>query len=135
RDLLDDPRKGAVVLDSRGRMPGEAANVHFVDDQFVHRPGEKLVSLPVVVVNVDDNAAHGGRQIVGRPDSVVAANERLGVAQGIRVDQHLVAVEAKPSAVEILWSINTVGVKSAGLEALDIHVPQEETSGWRGPRA
>jgi hypothetical protein len=56
-----------------------------------------------------------------------AVEERLGIAQGIRVDQHFVAVKAKPSAVEILWPINTVGVKSAGFEALDIDVPKEES--------
>src|SRR6516164_3781647 len=108
-------------------MPGEAADVQLIDDHFMHRPAERLVSLPVIIVSVNDHAAHGGHQIVGRPDSIVPVQERLRVAQGIRVDQDLIAVEAKPLAVEILWPIDTVGVMSARLEALDIDVPKKES--------
>ena len=43
------------------------------------------------------------------------------------VNQHLIAVEPKPHAVEILWPIDTVGVKSARLEALDVDVPEKES--------
>jgi hypothetical protein len=93
----------------------------------MHRPAERLISLPVVIVNVNDDAAHGGRQIIGRPDSIVSVQERLGVAEGIRVDQHLVAVESKPLAVEILGPIDTVSVMSAWSEAVDMDVPEKES--------
>ena len=43
------------------------------------------------------------------------------------VNQHLIAVEPKPHAVEILWPIDTVGVMSARLEAGDIDVPEKES--------
>jgi hypothetical protein len=56
-----------------------------------------------------------------------AVEKRFGGAHGIGVDQDLVAVEAKASTVEILWPINTVGVMSAGPEALDMYVPEEES--------
>src|SRR5262249_49738426 len=39
----------------------------------------------------------------------------------------LVAVEAKPLAVQIRRSIDTVGVMSTGFEALDIDVPEKES--------
>jgi hypothetical protein len=86
-----------------------------------------LVALPVVVVNVDDDAAHRRRQIIGRPDSVVAAEERLGISQCVGVNQHFVAVEPKPFAVEILRPIDTIGVMSARLEAPEVNVPEKES--------
>ena len=107
-------------------MPGEAGDVHLIDDHVPHRPAERLVALPVVIMNVDDDAAHRGSQIVGRPNGIVAVEQRLGVAQGIRVNQHLVAIEAKASAMEILWPIDTVGVMSARLEAPDVDVPEKK---------
>ena len=107
-------------------MPGEAGDVHLIDDHVPHRPAERLVALPVVIVNVDDDAAHRGSQIVGRPNGIVAVEQRLGVAQGIRVNQHLIAIEAKASAMEILWPIDTVGVMSARLEAPDVDVPEKK---------
>ena len=67
------------------------------------------------------------RQIVGRPDGIVPVEKRLGVAQGVGVNQHLVGVEPKSYSVEILWPINTVGVRGARLEALDIDVPEKES--------
>jgi hypothetical protein len=78
-------------------------------------------------VNVDDHAAHRGRQIVGRPDGILAIEKRLGIAQGIWVNEHLVRVEPKSFAVEILWPIDTIGVMSAGLKAPDIDVPEKES--------
>src|SRR6516225_3068202 len=107
-------------------MPSKASDVHLVNDHVLHRPVERLISLPVVVVNVDDNAAHGSRQVVGRPDGIRAVIKSAGITQSIRVDQYLVAVEAKPVSVKILRSVNSVGVVSAGLEAFDIDVPEEE---------
>ena len=108
-------------------MPGEASDVHLVDDHVLHRAAERLVSLPVVVAHVDDHAAHGGRQIVGRPDGIIAVEKLLRIAQGIRVNQHVVAVKAKSLTVEILWPVNTVRVMSTRLEALDVDVPEKES--------
>src|SRR5215469_1039901 len=107
-------------------MPGEASNVHLVDDHVLHLPAKRLISLPVVVMNVDDDAAHGSCQIIGRSDGVVACKTGRGIARGIRVDQHLVAVEAKASAVEVLWSVDTVRVMGAWFKAFDINVPEKE---------
>jgi hypothetical protein len=50
-------------------------------------------------VNVDDDAAHRGRQIVGRPNGVVSIEERIGGAQRVWVNQDLVAAEPEPPAV------------------------------------
>jgi hypothetical protein len=77
-------------------------------------------------VNVDDDAAHRGCQIVSRPDGIIAFEERFGVAQGVWIKQQLVAVEPKPFAVEILWPIDTVGIMSARPEASDKDVPEKE---------
>ena len=107
-------------------MAGEAADVHLVDDRVPHRPAERLVAFPVVVMGIDDNTAHGGRNVVPRTGGIVANEALLGVAQGVGVDQHLVAVEAKPSTVKIFWPIDTVCVMSAGLEVFDIDVPEEK---------
>src|SRR6516164_8573480 len=101
-------------------MTGKAGHVHLVNNQVLYWPAERLVALPVVVVKVDDEAAHRGRHIVGRSDGIVPVEKRLGVAQGVWVDQHLVAVEPKPYAVEILRPIDAIGVMSPRLEALDI---------------
>ena len=107
-------------------MSGEAADVHLVDDQVLHRPAERLVALPVIVVNVDDDAAHGGREVVDWPYGIIALEECLGIPQGVGVDQYLIAVEAKSVAVEILWTINAVGVMSARSQAPDINMPEKE---------
>ena len=64
-------------------MTGEAGDVHLVNNQVLYWPAERLVALPVVIVNVDDDAAHRGSQIVGRPDGIVPVEKRLGVAQGV----------------------------------------------------
>jgi hypothetical protein len=45
--------------------------------------------------------------------------------RALGVDQHLVGVEAKPFAVEILRSVHAIRVMSAGLKALDIDVPEK----------
>ena len=108
-------------------MPREAGHVHLVDDQVLCRAVERLVALSMVIVNVDDDATHRGRKIIARTDGIVAFQERLGIAEGIGVDQHLVAVEAKPFTVEILRPINPVGVMSARPEAFDIDVPEKES--------
>ncbi len=113
-------------------MPGEASNVHLVDDHVLHRTAERLISLPVVVMHVDDHAAHGSRQIVGWSDRIIAVEKLLGIAQGIRVDQHLVAVKAKSLTVEIQWPVNTVRVMSTSLEALDVDVPEKESQVGEG---
>jgi hypothetical protein len=108
-------------------VSGEAADVHLVDDQVLHRPVERPVALPVVVVNVDDDTAHGGCQVVGGPDGIVAVEECLGITHGVGVNQYLIAVEAKSLAVEILWTINAVRVMGARLQAPDIDVPEKES--------
>ena len=112
-------------------MTGEAGDVHLVNNQVLYWPAERLVALPVVVVKVDDDAAHGGRQIVSRPDGIVPVEKRLGVAWGVWVNEHLIAVEPKPYAVEILWPIDTVGVMSARFEALDMTC-QKKKVWWLG---
>ena len=50
----------------------------------------------------------------------------FGVAQGVGVDEHLVAVVAKPLAVKVGRPIDPVGIMRAGPETLDVHVPEEE---------
>ena len=80
-------------------MPGEARDMQLVDDQVLCRTVERLVALPVIIVNVDDDAAHRGRQIVGRPNGVVSIEERIGGAQRVWVNQDLVAAEPEPPAV------------------------------------
>jgi hypothetical protein len=78
-------------------------------------------------VDVDDDTAHRGRQVVGRPDGVVAVEQRVGVAQRVGVNQDLVAIEPKPSAVKVLRSVDAVGVMRAWLETPDIDVPKKES--------
>ena len=39
-------------------MTGEAGDVHLVNNQVLYWLAERLVALPVVVVKVDDDAAH-----------------------------------------------------------------------------
>jgi hypothetical protein len=41
-------------------------------------------------------------------------------------------VETKPTAVEVVWPIDAVGIMSARLEASDIDVPEEESLVVRG---
>ena len=82
-------------------MPGEAGDVHLVDDHVLHRAAERLVTLPVIVVHVDDDAPHRRRQVVGRSHGIVTVEKPRGSAQRVWVDQHLVAVEAKPLTEEI----------------------------------
>jgi hypothetical protein len=107
-------------------MPREAGHVHLVDDQVLCRTVERLVALPVIIVNVDDDAAHRGRQIVGRPDGVVSIEERSGGAQRVWVNEDLVAVESEPPTVKVLRPIDTVGILSAWPKAPDVDVPEKE---------
>src|SRR6516162_10482846 len=113
-------------------MPGETGDMHLVNDQVICRPPERLVAFPVVIVSVDDDAAHRGREIVGRPCGIVPVEERLGVAQRVWVNQDLVAVETKPSAAEVLRPVDAVRIMSARLEASDVDVPEKESLVFRG---
>jgi hypothetical protein len=83
-------------------------------------------------VSVDDDATHRGREIVGRPYGIVPVEERLGIAQCVWVNQDLVAVETKPSAVEILRPIDAIGIMSSRLQASDVDVPEKESLVVRG---
>jgi hypothetical protein len=75
-------------------------------------------------MHIDNDAAHGGREVVPRPDSIVPIEVRLGVAERIWVNQYLVAVEPKPCMVKVLGPVDTVGVMSTGWKAFDIDMPE-----------
>ena len=94
-----------------GRRLGEAADVHLVDDRLGHRAVERLVALPVVVVQVDDDAAHRLRQVVVR-----AAGRRRDPRASVVLPlaygsiSTLFAVEAVAAAVQIPRAVHAVGV-------------------------
>jgi hypothetical protein len=49
------------------------------------------------------------------------------VAEPVRVNQDLVAVESKPSAVKVLRSVDPVAVMRAWLETPDVGMPKKES--------
>jgi hypothetical protein len=69
---------------------------------------------------------HGAERSSAGPPGIIALEERLRNTSGIGIDQHLVAVEVEPFTVQILGPIDAIGVTSAGLEAPDIDMPEEE---------
>ena len=72
--------------------------LQLVDDRVAHRPLERLVALPVVAALVDDHGAHRRLEVVARLARVDRLPERVRVALRVRVEQHLLVVEAVAAA-------------------------------------
>ena len=111
------------MLDARGGRDREAAHVQLVDDRVAHRPPERLVALPVVAAVVDDHGAHRRLEVVARLAGVDRLPERVRVALGVRVEQHLLRVEAVSAAG---GAVDAVGVVVARRQPAHVHVPEME---------
>ena len=112
--------------DARGGVPREAADVHLVDDRLVHRLVERTVAFPVVVRDVDHHAPHRGRQVVAGAAGVDPVPDRVGIAEGVKVDEDLAGIEAEPFAVKVVGAVHAVGVVGARPQPLDVNVPEEK---------
>src|SRR5439155_6555706 len=119
---------GARVVYAGGGRPGEPADVHLVDDRLVHRPVERAVALPVVVVDVDDGGAHRGGQVVSGYAGGTPVPQRLRHPARIGIDEYLVRVEPVPVVVRVVWPGDPVGVVRAGAQPAQVHVPEVEAA-------
>ncbi len=135
-DLLDEPAVGAAQVALRRVVPGEAADVHLVDDRLLDRDVGEPVALPVEVAAVGD-APRGTVDVVDRCrcrrwrsgssgfDVVVAERvgrppvEVAGDGRGVGVEQGLGDVEPGPVDVRA-----DRGRRPGSCRA----------SGWAGPR-
>ncbi len=82
RDLLDDAAIGPRVRDPGRRRRREALDVHLVDDGVRQRPAKRLIALPVVARQVDDDAAHRRLDVVPRAARRHAVPARRRASRG-----------------------------------------------------
>ena len=64
RNFFDQSQISAWMFNATGRTLGETPDMHFINDRIGHRAFQGLVPFPVVVVGVNDNAAHAAVQVV-----------------------------------------------------------------------
>ena len=70
RNFFDQSQISAWMFNATGRTLGEAPDMHFINDRIGHRTPQRLIPFPVVIVCVNDNAAHAAMQVVaGRASS------------------------------------------------------------------
>jgi hypothetical protein len=114
-NLFDQPGIGAALRrgDARARMPGEAADMHLVDDRVRERPSQGRIVLPVVGGGINDDALQRRSDIVPRTTCGLPAAPRVpGDAFPVRVEQHLIRVETQSSR-RIGRSSDPVGIDLA----------------------
>ena len=124
-DLVDQPGIRAALghRDAGAWMPGEAADMHLVDDRLGERPAQGCITLPVIAARVDHHAPQRQGHVVSRASSSLpAATRRPGYAFPVRVEQHFRRVEAQPS-LGIKRSGNTIGIDLTRGDARHEDVP------------
>ncbi len=57
-DFLNHAPKGTGMLNAGCRRFCKATDVHFVDNRVTHQTVERLIALPVVVFDIDDDTAN-----------------------------------------------------------------------------
>ena len=77
-------------------MPGEAADMHLVDDRLRKWPGGRNVPLPIVGGWIGDDAPEGGCRIGPRSARMIAAAVRWpSNAFPIRIKEYLLRIESQ----------------------------------------
>ncbi len=117
-NLVYQPGIGAPLLrgDSRAGMTREASDVQLVDHGLDQGPPERSIALPVVAVRVGNDAFHGCGAIVAWPcrsPAIVCLGH--GYGETIRIEKHLLAIEAK-SIGQLIGSVRSVGIHLPGLQ-------------------
>ena len=92
-------------------MPGEAADVHLVDDRLGEWPAERRVAFPVVPVGIGHDAFHGGSGVRARTRSRRARSYASGHRDGeaVGIEKHLLRIEAQ-AAFGRERSVSAIGV-------------------------
>ena len=100
--------------------------MRLVDDGLIHGSVQGAVAIPVIIMRIDDDTAHGGREIVIRTTGIGSIPEAIRIAPGIRINQHLVTVIAISSSMYIRKTVNPIGIMDAGLDSSHVDVPEME---------
>ena len=93
RNLLDESGERARPRHPCARRPRESPDVRLVDDEILHRAVQRLVTLPVVVGQVDDGRTRCRRHVVAGNARRPADPQGAVKATGVRVDEHLLVIE------------------------------------------
>src|SRR5437016_9725104 len=97
--------------------------MHLVDDRIFHWPAQRSIAFPIIIAGVDNDGAHGRREIVLWTAGVRAFPQRVGVASRIWIDQNLVLIEAKPCA-RVGGAVQAEGIERARPQATNIDMPK-----------
>ena len=117
RDLFHQSVERSRPFDAGGRMPREAADMKFIDDQILHRLAGKLRVAPVKAAFHDAGLVEAVLILLFSPD--VLAGDRFGVD----IEEHVFPV--KPKAIlRVPRAVQPVGVlKRCNIQMVDHHRP------------
>ena len=105
--------------------------MHFIDHRLRHGSLKWSITFPVVIIDIDDDAAHAGVKVVSGETGVTSFPPREVVGLGVWVNQNLLRVKA----VTIPWivrAIDAVGITHPMAGAFDEHMPDIETAIFLG---
>ena len=113
RDLLDQPGECSTLrlVDAGAWVPGEAANMHLVDDGSRRRMPQRCVTFPIVGGGIHHHALHCGCTVVGVRGIIAPVAIRNRHAATIWIEQKLGGIEPQPPG-RIVRPLNTIAVRS-----------------------